>query len=319
MSGTTHEERMVDDDETVAPARQLRTPMTEPQRPLTTRPQDVFRRSNMPSRWERIAGVSPKTVTDRKYLAFVAARYRGDERLRHPDSLAVPVEVQIRRVTLWGGSIAATMATVLGLAGAGRHATAIMAVSAVIAVCALAVMMVVSMWAGPVIQQFNDIQSRSARAASRLRADPMDRADTDTINEMIACDEGTLTYCAAKIASEIEQDPAWQQHAVGFVAIDLWNELAEVSASARQIADDREATAALLRSRLREDPDMRAVLEEDKLQRREALALLAARVHAFADYRDRIHTISVTTRRERTALDRVVRQVADDQARDRLR
>lgn len=293
--------------------------MTEPQRAPTIRPQDVFRRSNMPSRWERIAGVSPKTVSDRKYLAFVAARYRGDERLPHPGSLAVPVEVQIRQATLWGGSVVAAMATVLGLAFAGQHATAVVTVSVVIVVCALAVMMVVSLWADPAIRQFNEIRSRSARADSRLRADPMDREDTDTVNEMITCDEGTLTYCAAKIASEIAQDPAWQKHAVGFVAIDLWDELAEVSASARQIADDGESTAALLRSRLRDDPDMRAVLEEDKQQRREAIALLAARVQAFADYRDRIHTVSVTTRRERTALNRAVRQVADGQARNRLR
>ena len=42
------------------------------------KPKDVFARSNMPSRWERLTNVSPKTLQDRKYLAFVAARYRGD-------------------------------------------------------------------------------------------------------------------------------------------------------------------------------------------------------------------------------------------------
>jgi len=48
---------------------------------------DVFVRSNMPSRWERLTNVAPKTAPDRKYLAFVAARYRGDKRLPHQMTL----------------------------------------------------------------------------------------------------------------------------------------------------------------------------------------------------------------------------------------
>ena len=44
-------------------------------------PKDVFGRSNMPSRWERLTGVSPKIPEDRTFLSFVAARYRGETRL----------------------------------------------------------------------------------------------------------------------------------------------------------------------------------------------------------------------------------------------
>ena len=51
---------------------------------------DVFVRSNMPSRWERLTNVAPKTAPDRKYLAFVAARYRGDKRVPHPGDLEPP-------------------------------------------------------------------------------------------------------------------------------------------------------------------------------------------------------------------------------------
>lgn len=47
-------------------------------------PQAVFNRSNMPSWWERLTGVSPKYVEDKVYLSFVAARYRGEERLPIP-------------------------------------------------------------------------------------------------------------------------------------------------------------------------------------------------------------------------------------------
>lgn len=55
------------------------------------------------------------------------------------DSVAVPVEVQIRYASLWGGWVTAALATVLGLAFADQRAPAIVTVSAVIVACALAV------------------------------------------------------------------------------------------------------------------------------------------------------------------------------------
>lgn len=135
---------------------------------------------------------------------------------------------------------------------------------------------------------------------------------------MINCDEGTLTYCAAKIASEIEQDPAWDSPHLDIIAIELWDELADIGASARQIAKDREATERLERGRLRGDPEVRAMIDADKQLRNEALTLLAARVHAFADYRDRLHRHGMAASRETSALSRAMRLASDEQAIDRL-
>ena len=138
-----------------------------------------------------------------------------------------------------------------------------------------------------------------------------------TLNKMITCDEGTLAYCAAKIASEIERDPNWTSSRLDIVPIDLWNELAEVGESARQIAEDHEATAELERSRLRSERDVQATIDEDNRLRKEALALLAARVHTLADYRDRVHRLSMTARRDSAALSRAVRRASDQQATNR--
>lgn len=60
-------------------------------------------------------------------------------RIPLPDSIAIPVEVQIRHASLWGGWVTAALTTVLGLAFAGQRAPAVVTVSAVIVVCALAV------------------------------------------------------------------------------------------------------------------------------------------------------------------------------------
>ena len=62
---------------------------------------------------------------------------------------------------------------------------------------------------------------------------------------MIRRDEGTLAYCAAKIASEIEQDSNWRSSRLEVMPIDLRDELADIGKSARQIAEDRGATTAL--------------------------------------------------------------------------
>ena len=91
------------------------------------------------------------------------------------------------------------------------------------------------------VSQFYALKSRCERAESRLHADPMDSENTTTINEMIRCDEGTLAYCAAKIASEIEQDSNWRFSRLDILPIDLWEELAEVGESASQITEDRRA------------------------------------------------------------------------------
>lgn len=272
----------------------------------------------MPSRWERITRVAPKTPTDRKYLAFIAARYRGELRLPHPDALTVPAELRLRQWTQYIGWTTVGFTILIAAVGLSAHLSPVVAVSAVVLACAIAAMAFVWISTDRVIQQFRILRHDCQLAESRLKANPVDAEDAKTLNEMINCDEGTLTYCAAKIASEIEQDPGWESSIIGFVPIDLWDELTEIAASARQIDEDRKTTEALERGRLRDDPEVRAAISEDKQHRKMAIALLAARVHAFADYRDQVHRHGMAALRERNAVNRVVRLVADEQARDRL-
>lgn len=282
-------------------------------------PKDVFRRSNMPSRWERLVGVAPKTPADRTYLAFAAARYRGDERLPHPDVLKVPRAVTARHVTHVLGWIVVSTAVILALTGLQGGAVALAVTGAAVAVCALAAMTFALAYAGPAVREYEARLRLCRQAQDRLQANPLDRVDLDSLNAMIACDEGTLTYCAAKIVSEIEQDPAWRPDEVGFVTIDLLDELSDIAASARQIAKDREATEDMKRSRLRDDPEVRAAIAEDQHQRVTAIALLADRVHALADYRDQIQRTGLITRRDRNALNRATREAVDKFAKDRLK
>ncbi|MDO3634438.1 hypothetical protein [Mycolicibacterium arseniciresistens] len=277
-------------------------------RPIT--PRDVFQRSNMPSRWERLTSVSPKTAADRKYLAFVAARYRGDGRLPHPDQLATPSALRAVQIAKTCAVVVASLA----LIGIVTEQLTTAAAAGGCLAATLIVLLILSVSAGPQIRTFHDVRTRAEAAQSRLHADRMDAEDSGTLNEMITHDEGTLAYCAAKIAAEIEQDPGRRSDAVGIVPIDLWDEVAEVGASARQIAEDRRATETLEWGRLRDEPDVRAAIEEDRLQRKEAIALLAARVHAFADYRDRVHRDGMAALRELNSLNRMVRLASDEQA-----
>ena len=276
-------------------------------------PKDVFERSNMPSRWERITGVAPKTAADRKNLAFVAARYAGEKRLPHPDTLAIP-ELGRRH---WAGLInrwTSAAAITLMIIGLAAGVVIVVAAGIVILISALVANVVVSRSTAPAISEFHARRSCCELAESRLHANPLDPRDSATINEMINCDEGTLTYCAAKIASEIEQEPAWQSPHLDIIAIDLWDELADIAGSARQIAKDRDATERLERGRLRDDPDVRAMIDADRRLRNEALTLLAARVYAFADYRDRVHRHGMAALRESSALNRAIRLASDEQA-----
>jgi hypothetical protein len=281
-------------------------------------PKDVFARSNMPSRWERLTNVAPKTAQDRKYLAFVAARYRGDKRLAHPDELDPPDEIHSRRSTLCVGLASAAVGIALTAVGQATHLAASVVAGILLLGCALVAIVVVYVSTQPAVSQFYALKSRCEQAEFRLHADPMDSENTSTVNKMIRCDEGTLAYCAAKIASEIEQDSNWRSSRLEILPIDLREELAEVGESASQITEDREATTALESSRLRDDPDVRATVDEDKALTSEALTLLAARVYAFADYRDEVLRLSMYARRDSTALSRAVRRVADQQARERL-
>lgn len=279
---------------------------------------DVFARSNMPSRWERLTNVAPKTAPDRMYLAFIAARYRGDELLTHPDDLMPPDDFHVRERTLMVGWPSAALGVGLTLTGVATHLPVLTIVGIVVLVCAVVVVMGMVVVTQPAISDFRAQKALCEAAEARLFAAPMDSENTATLNEMITHDEGTLAYCAAKIASEIEQDPNWGSPQIDLTMIDLWDELTEVGDSARQIAEDRRATDSLQKSRLRNHADMKLTIAEDKRLRKEALSLLSARVYSFADYRDQVQRLSITARRDKNALTRAIRRVSDEQARHRL-
>lgn len=281
-------------------------------------PRDVFARSNMPSRWERLTGVRPSTGHDRKYLAFAAARYRGDVRLQHPDALKPPPEFGSWESVRFRTRVVSALAVVLMVIGLASNLVAV-------AAAGVALLVGVVLWAGfmwkatnPAIQRFRDERSRSTASEGRLHSDPMDSENTQTVDQMILCDEGTLTYCAAKIAAEIERDPDWSDARTSVVSINLWDEVAEIAASAREINRDREAAIELERGRLRDDPEVKQVIDTYRQQYADAIAGLATRVHAFADFRDRIHRIGIAQRSETSALRSAFRSAADDVARKRV-
>ncbi len=232
-------------------------PPAQPSRQIA--PKDVFDRSNKPSRWERITSVSPKTPWDRKYLAFVAARYRGEERLPHPDELAIPDEFHERQQAKYVGWAVGVIGIALWIIGLGTQVVALSAVGAVFVVGAVVIISVIWTTTGSAIRRYQAERSRCKGPLLRLYADSLDSQNTITVNKMINCDEGTLAYCAAKIASEIEQDPAWWSERLDFIAINLWDEVAGIGRSAKQIADDRKALEALEDGRLSNAPDVRGI------------------------------------------------------------
>lgn len=233
----------------------------------------------MPSRWERITGVAPKTAADRKYLAFVAARYRGEERLPRPDALAAPDELGLRQRAGFISRWTSATAVAVMIIGFANDQVMVAASRIAVIICALVANIVVSRSTEPAISEFHASKSRCDLAESRLHADLLDPEDSATINKMITCDEGTLTYCAAKIASEIEQN---------------------------LLGNHRISTSS------------RSTCGTDTQLRNEALTLLAARVHAFADYRDWVHRHGTAALRESSGLSRAIRLAADEQAINRL-
>lgn len=279
---------------------------------------DVFDRSNMPSRWERLTCVSPKITEDKQFLAFAAARYRGEPRLPHPSTLAAPAELArqeftslICRWTRWA-------ATGLALIGALTQQAVLVVIGLVAFSAAVAVNSWISATTAPAIKKFTTLKSRCEKAHRRVHGDSLDPEYRSTLDQMITCDEGTLAYCGAKIASEIKRDPAWGSPRLGVAAINLWDEVADIAHSARLIAEDRETRERMEHGRLRDDPEIRDLIEAENRSRTEALALLAARVYTFADYRDRVHRAGIVALRDGRTASRALRQAADELAVTRL-
>ena len=191
-------------------------------------PKEVFDRSNMPSWWERLTGVSPKTTEDRVFLSYVAARYRGEAQLPHPRELVVPESVQHMQDAGLIGGLASAAAIVIALFGLAAGQPVVFGLAVLVLAVALAGIGVVWVSTAPDIVRFRDIQARSARAHARLCAESLDPEYRATLDTMITCDEGTLAYCAAKIAAEIRRDAVADAMTLDLIVIDLWDELAAI-------------------------------------------------------------------------------------------
>lgn len=277
-------------------------------------PEQVYKRSNMPSRWERLTGVSPKIAEDKLFLSFVAARYIGEQRLPDPGMLVKPDDVRRRQDGyLIGGwaSLGAFVLTAIGLA-AGQPIALGIGVLALIG--AVALMVAVSAATASAILDFNTLQSQCVESHARLHSDNLDPEYRSILNGMIDCDEGTLAYCAAKVASEIQRQVASGSAGLEVIALDLWDELEAIGMSAREIAEDREETERLEQSRLRDKQQIRETIAEDKELRERAIALLAARVSAFADYRDRLQILGTAAWRDSRINSRAMRLASDELA-----
>ncbi len=286
-------------------------------RPVT--PKQVFERCNMPSRWERLTGVSPKVAEDRMFLAFVAARFSGEERLPHPGSLVGPPELVQKRRADTIGAWTATAAGLLGVIGLAGQQPVLTGIAALTLVGALAWVVLVSLATAEPIAAFMAFRRRCEAAQARLDADPLDPDYRSTLDRMISCDEGTLAYCAAKVASEIRRESGADPAELELLTIDLWDELDAVATSAREIAEDREMTDRLRQGRLRDTPEVKQTVAADTRLRETAISLLAERVSAFADYRDQVHLLGSAAWRDRRIPDRALRISSDEMAARALR
>lgn len=268
----------------------------------------------MPSRWERLTGVSPKIAEDKLFLSFVAARYLGEQRLPHPDKVPVPEEFHQKRKVEGVAGWACAGAVVLAMIALAASQPVLFGLAAVALIAAVGTVVVVSASTAPAISEFQALRARCAEADARLRNESLDPEYRSALNSMINCDEGTLAYCAAKIASEIQRQDAARSARLELVAIDLWDELDAIATSAREITEDREETERLARSRLRDKPEVRETLESDQQLRAAAIGLLAARVDAFADYRDHLHLLGTNAWRDNRIARRALRLTSDELA-----
>lgn len=79
----------------------------------------------------------PKTTFDRMYLAFVAARYRGDKRLSRPDALEIPGSVSVHYGTHLTGWTVTAVSIVMMWVGATPRVIALTLTGAAVMMHAL--------------------------------------------------------------------------------------------------------------------------------------------------------------------------------------
>lgn len=195
------------------------------------------------------------------------------------------------------GGVEAVLAVIA--LSAGQHI--LFGVAALGTIATVVAVMVTLLSTAPAVSDFNALKARCEQAHSRLYADALDPEYRTALNAMIACPEGTLAYCAAGIAAEIRCHAAARPATVALPAIDPWDELEAIGTSAREITEEREDTE-------HEIGDIRL--------REGAIALLAARVSAFADYRDRLHLFGTAIWRDNRIVRRAVTPTSDELAAD---
>lgn len=209
---------------------------------------------------------------------------------------------------------------VLAVIGLAASQPLIFGVAALGLIGTVVTIMMISVSTSPAILEFNALKSECERAHARLHGDSLDPEYRSTLDTMIACDEGTLAYCAAKIASEIQRQVASQSSKLEVIAIDLWDELDAIvtPAHARSPKTAREPTnLSAAGSAISARSEKRSTRTAGYGSA--AIALLAARVYAFADYRDRLHLLGTAAWRDARITSRAMRLTSDELAANELR
>ncbi|HEY5857160.1 MAG TPA: hypothetical protein VIW24_24785 [Aldersonia sp.] len=279
-------------------------------------PKDVFARVAMPSWWERRAGIRGRDAADRHYLAFLAARFRDDPQVAKVDeALRDAVHAHARGVVIRqiGGFLIAVALVVLVVADAAAAGVVF-----VIALPALVLGNILAIGNSAAVRRHDEARERAEAARARLYPDVLHADDAETVRALQASDEGKLAYCAAMIAAEIARDPAWRERETPTLPVDLHLEITVVAERARQLIDDREAVCEHEQGRLRAAPDVRALAAAERRAHDRAVGSLAARVSAFADYRDRILLHRIAQTYDSAALRRAAETACDEQARTRM-
>ena len=144
---------------------------------------------------------------------------------------------------------------------------------------------------GTEIRRYRDLHTRAVVAQSRLGW--LDDEDAETPNNMILLRRGDADVLRRQDRIRDRTQPAWGPDAIVVSSRSTCG--TSCCRDRRQRATDRagpEATEELERGWLRDDHDIRSMINEDKQIRRKTIAALAARVNALADYRDRVQRCS---------------------------
>jgi hypothetical protein len=282
--------------------------------PTVVAPKDVLARIPMPSWWGRRVGIRGKDADERHYLAFVAARFRGDPQVPEVDASvaraahAYACGIVVRQI---GGFLVLVALVVLVVADAAA-AGCVFAIALPIAI----VGNILAIGNAGAAKRHSREREQAEAARVRLHPEVLHPDDAATVRTLQSSDEGKLAYGTALIAAEIARDPDWREHET--LPVDLHIEVGDVAARARRLIEDREVPREYEQRRLHRASDVQALLAEERRAHEQAVGALAARVAAFADYRDKILHERLTATSESAARRRAVDSAHDEQARRRM-